>query len=391
MDMGGVITLPVNKHYECRGKIMVETLRKKARKSNMLRVIFSVIGVVVLLAVTKFAIFDVITGPTRLDITQDPDSYKGKYVTIDADFFLYDYIEHTTTTTRKYGGSSTSTNGYSYLVFQSVDDYEKESSIWYFYSIYLNKGRQQEMASKIDEAFAFFNDETGQTPPPEPVTVKGVWNPMDAQTEKYFRDALVSLNVTETEYDKLYFYELDTKNIGGLNAPLFWALMAAAVGLAVFALASGVGFFGNGYMKNIQKYLQKDSSVSIGAIEEDFNLAHLVDKQVWIGKKWTLYMEGNVARILPNKELIWGYYYQRTGRHSVSEMRLYTKDKKLIHIGMSENATQEALRVYEKEQPQMVIGYSSELEKMFNKNFADFMNLKYNPAMTAGSGGFSQM
>ena len=106
---------------------MVETLRKKAKKSNMLRVIFSVIGVVILLAVTKFAIFDVLTGPTKLDITQDPATYEGKYVTIDAEYFLYDYIEHTTTTTRKYGGSTTNTNGYSYLVFQSVDDYEKEA------------------------------------------------------------------------------------------------------------------------------------------------------------------------------------------------------------------------------------------------------------------------
>ena len=135
---------------------MVETLRKKAKKSNMLRVIFSVIGVVILLAVTKFAIFDVLTGPTKLDITQDPATYEGKYVTIDAEYFLYDYIEHTTTTTRKYGGSTTNTNGYSYLVFQSVDDYEKEASIWYFYSIYLDKSRQKEMEGKIQQTFDYF-------------------------------------------------------------------------------------------------------------------------------------------------------------------------------------------------------------------------------------------
>lgn len=370
---------------------MVETLRKKARKSNMLRVIFSVIGAVVLLAVTKFAIFDVITGPTKLDITADPAAYKGKYVTIDAEYFLYDYIEHTTTTTRKYGGSSTSTNGYSYLVFQSVDDYEKEASIWYFYSIYLDRSRENEMAAKIDEAFEYWNDESGQVAPPQPVTVKGVWNPMDAQTERYFREALAGLEITETEFDKMYFYELDTKNIGGLNAPLFWVLTAAAAGLVIFAVVSGVGFFSDGYMKSIQKYLQKDSSVSIAAIEEDFGRAHLVDKKVWVGKKWTVYMEGNVARILPNKELIWGYYYQRTGRHSVSEMRLFTKEKKTFHIGLSEKDTQEALGVYVQEQPQMVVGYSGELEKMYNKNFAEFLNLKYNQAMADVSGGFSQL
>ncbi len=370
---------------------MVETLRKKARKSNMLRVIFSVIGAVVLLAVTKFAIFDVITGPTKLDITQDPETYKGKYVTIDAEYFLHDYIEHTTTTKRKYGGSTTSTNGYSYLVFQSVDDDEKEASIWYFYSIYLDSNREDEMAVKIDEAFEYWNDESGQVAPPQPVTVKGVWNPMDAQTEKYFRDALVNLEITETEFDKMYFYELDTKNIGGVNSLLFWVLMASAAGLLVFAAASGVGFFSDGYMKSIQKYLQKDSSVSIAAIEEDFSQAHLVEKKVWVGKKWTVYMEGNAARILSNKDLVWGYYYQRTGRHSVSEMRLFTREKKVFHIGLTENSTQEALGVYGQQQPQMVIGYSGDLEKMYNKNFPEFLNLKYNPAMADGSAGYPQL
>ena len=77
---------------------MLEILRKKARKSNIWRIVLSVAGVVILLAITKFAIFDVITGPTRMDITEDPASYEGKYVTIDAEFFLYDYVEHTTTT-----------------------------------------------------------------------------------------------------------------------------------------------------------------------------------------------------------------------------------------------------------------------------------------------------
>ena len=185
---------------------MVETLRKKARKSNMTRFILSVIGVIGLLAVTKFAVFQVMTGPKKMDITLDPATYEGKYVTIDAEYFLYDYIEHTTTTTRKYGGSSTSTNGYSYVAFQSVDDYEKSSSIWYFYSVYLNYQEQDKMAAKIEEAFEYLTDETGKIAPPEPVTVTGVWNTMDAQTEKYFRDALLDLGVAESEYDLFYFY-----------------------------------------------------------------------------------------------------------------------------------------------------------------------------------------
>lgn len=364
---------------------MLETLRKSARKSNIWRIVLSVIGIVILLAVTKFALFDVITGPTKMDITADPASYEGKYVTMDADFFLYDYIEHTTTTTRKYGGSSTSTNGYSYVAFQSVDDYEKGSSIWYFYSVYMVHQKADEMGTKIEEAFNYLSDETGKVAPPEPVTVTGVWDKMDAQTEKYFRDAMLDLGVQESEYDQFYFYELDTQHIGGVTSTLFWVLMAVAAFLLLFAVLSGIGLFSNAYMKNIQQYLQKDSSVSLSAIEEDFKQAHPIDKTVWVGKKWTIYMTGNKAQITVNKDLVWGYYFQRTGRNSVSEMRLFTKDKKQLHISLSEKHTQEALKYYVAEQPHMVVGYSADLEKMYNKDFQAFLNLKYNPAMQAAA------
>ena len=359
---------------------MLETLRKKAKKSNIWRIVLSIIGIVILLAITKFAIFDVITGPTHMDITADPATYEGKYVTIDADFFLYDYIEHTTTTKKKYGGSTTSTDGYSYIAFQWVDDYENNSSVWYFYSVFLKKDRQSEMNVKMDEAFEFLFDETGNTAPPEPVTVTGVWNKMDSQTERYFRESLAEMEITETDLDLFYFYELDTKNIGGVNALLFWVMMAGAVGLAVFAALSVAGLFSDSYSKPIQQYLQRDSSVSMAAIEEDFHQARLIGSEVWVGKRWTIYMQGNKARILANKDLVWGYYFRRTGRNSVSEMRLFTKERDRFGISLSEDNTQEALRVYEAEQPHMVIGYSAELEKMYNKDFNAFLGLKYHTA-----------
>ena len=118
-------------------------------------------------------------------------------------------------------------------------------------------------------------------------------------------------------------------------------------------------------------------------IEEDFNCAHLISSDVWIGKKWTIYMQGNKAYILTNSDLIWGYYYSRTGRYNVSEMRLFTKDRTQHGISLSEKHTQEALKIYVDEQAQMVVGYSKDLEKMYNKDFNGFLELRYNPVMRA--------
>ncbi len=270
---------------------MLETLKKKARKSNLWRIILSIIGIGIMLAITKFSIFDVITGPTKMDITAAPETYEGKYVSVEAEYFLYDYIEHTTTTTRKSGSKTTSTNGYSYLVFQAVPESGSTEDVWYFYSIYLNKKRQDEMTAKIDQTYEYLNDETGTIAPPEPVKITGVWNKMDSQTERYFQKALDELGIAEANLNKLYFYELDTKNIGGVNSTLFWVLMAVSAFLLLFAILSAVGLFSSAYMKSLQQYLQKNPTVSMEEIEEDFNRAHLISSDVWIGKKWTIYMQ----------------------------------------------------------------------------------------------------
>ena len=67
-------------------------------------------------------------------------------------------------------------------------------------------------------------------------------------------------------------------------------------------------------------------------------------------------------------------------------MRLYTAEKKLHHISLTEKNTQDALKIYLEEQPHMVIGYSKELEKLYNKKFNEFLDLKYNPAKRDISG-----
>lgn len=360
---------------------MLETLKKKSQRSRITRAIVCTVIAVILLAFTKFALFDVITGPAELDITAAPETYKGKYVTIDAEFFLTDYVEHTTTTTRRYGGSSTRVDGNSYIVFQSVDDYEKNSSVWYYYSVYMPKSKQNSLYVKIDDTWEYWQDESGTVAPPEPVRVTGTWSPMEAEMERYYRETLAEMGVTESEFDQIYFYTLDTAKLGGQNIYAFWVCSIAAILLVLYVIYDIVMMCGNSYAAEINKYLQNNASVSMSAIEADFGNAHTIGKDVWVGKNWTIFVSGPKCSILPNKDLVWGYYFRRTGRNSASEMRLYTKEKKLYHISLSESQTKEALQYYIAEQPHMVIGYTSDLEKTYQKKFQEFLELRYNPAM----------
>ena len=105
---------------------------------------------------------------------------------------------------------------------------------------------------------------------------------------------------------------------------LFWGLMGVAILLTFWALTSLIGFFRRTYEKEIHKYLKKNTSCSPGEIEADFTTAHPVGKDIWIGRKWTIYMSGAKARILRNQDLVWGYYFEQTGRGYVSQMKLFT-------------------------------------------------------------------
>lgn len=356
---------------------MLETLRKKARKSHIIWAIVTIVGAIAILFFTKFAVINAITGAIELDVKKDPSTYEWKYVEVEADCVLEEYVEHTTTTTRKYGGSSTSTDGYSYLVF-SVD----ENDVWYFYSVYLRKSEQSKMYSLMNQAWDFFGDETGTVAPPEATKFKGTWTPMDAEMEQYYRETLAEYGFEEGDSDKFYFYNLETDKIGGVYYVLFWVLQVGALVLFIIGIYNIIGFFGNQYASQIHKYLRDNSTISLADIEADFETAHPIGKDTWVGRRWTVYIRGSKASIVTNRNLIWAYYFRRTGRNSVSEMRLYTTDGKVTCVSLSEEQTKEALGYYANEQPQMILGYSDDLEKTWKKNFPAFMDLKYRPVMS---------
>lgn len=360
---------------------MLETLKKKSGKSRMTRAIVSIVIVIGLLALTKFAIFDVITGPTKLDLTSSPDAYEGKYVTIDVENYLTDYVEHSTTTTNTTSGhKSTRVDGNSYIVFNAFDDYEQNASVWYYYSVYMNKNMQTDFYDKIDETWDYWFDETGTVAPPAPTTVTGTWTKLSSQLERYYRETLTEMGVEENEFDVIYLYTVDTAKIGGQSAGFFWVCMAAALLLLIYFIYNIINYFNSTYISSVNAYLRNNTTVSMAAIEADFSQAHPIGKNVWVGRKWTIYMDGPKAKILSNGDLLWGYYYRRTGKNSASQMRLFTTAKKMFSINLSEAETQEALKFYGEEQPHMVIGYSKELETCYQKNYEQFLNLKYNPA-----------
>lgn len=97
-----------------------------------------------------------------------------------------------------------------------------------------------------------------------------------------------------------------------------------------------------------------------------------------MGRRWTYHVSGISTQLLENRDLVWGYYYRRTGRNSESSLRLYDINRRLHTLAASEKEAMAALNVYEQQQPHMILGYKKELEKTFQKDFQGFLNLRYN-------------
>ena len=75
---------------------MLNTLKKYTKRNNILLIAVGIIAIVLCFVFTKFAVFDLIRGPQTIDLTADPSQYEGKWVKLDVDYIITDYVEHYT-------------------------------------------------------------------------------------------------------------------------------------------------------------------------------------------------------------------------------------------------------------------------------------------------------
>lgn len=358
---------------------MLNTLKKYTKRNNILMIAVGIIAIVLCFVFTKFAVFDLIQGPQTIDLTADPSQYEGKWVKLDVDYIIADYVEHYTETTRKYGGTSRTTDGNSFICFYAVDDYIHMTSNWYYYSLYVPKGKQDPFYQLIDDTIEYWKDTTGTVAKPEAITVQGTWEKLDGKLKQYYLETLTEdLGMEEDEDDIFLLYTINTDHIGGVEPFDLYLGMGIALLALIFVIVEIVKLCGNGFSKPIRNYLQEHPELDISAIEMDFSMGQQIGKtKVWVGKRWTVYVAGTKARLWDNQEIVWAYYYRQRGRSGVSQLRAFPLEGKMQCINLSEKDAKQILDIYSNEQPHMVVGYSDELQKLYNKDRQAFLNLKY--------------
>ena len=350
---------------------MYELLKKRVQKRTITRIIIALVVIVVCMVGTDFAIFQVVKGPITLTPDMDYSEYEGKYVTYNARCILSEYvrIEETNTTTKK-----SKLLDIGYFVFD-----EENGS---FLGIQLDAKNESKMDQLIDESLDYFFQYTDIQP--DGIKVTGTLTKLEEEDLEFYNENLDYIFSEIPEYKQYAIpYTIIDGTIGGTETIMFYLFTAASIIAVLYIIYAIFSLFSDKYKKKLNQFLNDHPSVSSHTIEDDFSSATKFGKDIWVGKHWTIFISGVQSQILTNKDLVWAYYYYTRGRHAESLVRIFTKDKSSVDIHVSKKIAMQILDHYSTTQSHMVIGYDKDLESLFNAEFDEFLEIKYNAAIAA--------
>lgn len=352
---------------------MLEELRKKARKATLIRAGILVIVAIICLAVTKLGIFSYLAGPK--DITNlenwDADELDGKYVTVDVDYAWGSFAEETSTNTKTH---ITTTTSMCYLCAHFGANEETDPVL---YGVKVSNSNKSGMEQIVDQ---MYDDSVAEITAHQKVT--GTFKKMSDKMLQYYEETIEEgLGAQYLDYSVPYCIYDET--VGGMEIVLVFMLSIVAAICIIIAVITVILFLSGSYDKHLKKFLKANERESMAGLTADFDSATVINSDIHIGKKYIFYQKGVCCRILPINNLVWAYYYHRSGRNSISAIRAFDMQKKVTMISVSKNTSDAVLAYLNDNAKHVVLGYDKELEKTFKNNFSEFLNLRYNEAKAA--------
>ncbi len=343
---------------------MNEVLRYKAKRGLLAIIITCTVLIAVGLVITKCSFIDLIKGP--IDITYsanwDRDELKdleGKYVTIDVDYHLVGFAEEYSENTTTHIKTTTS-------MCHACEMYDEQTGNGYIYGIMLRTDR----ADVFEEVFYDYEEE-------DRFRVTGTFTKMSGVMLEFYKEAIID-NYGQEGWEYSIPYYIDDETVGGVDYFFTYLIYAVSVILIIFMIISVIRFFSDSHMRYIKRYLAKNDRETMQGIEADFLSATALDRKYRLGRKYFYYSKGTTLSLLPLSKQVWVYYFKRTGKNSVSQLRFYDVDKKETNVNIDENTAHTVLQQLLQQCPHMVIGYDAGLMNTYKRDFNAFLNIKYN-------------
>lgn len=357
---------------------MREQMLKVANKRLKVQIIIAAALAVICIAVCIPTFIGKMKGAIELDSLREGmdfdeyldleeyDQLEGKYVSLDVQWVLDTYY------TKKQSSSSSYPTNYGYLI------YDEESG--YMMGIYVTRDESKEVWDDLmDDTYDYLTSATDDEP--KPVTIKGTFRKMTGTELSKFKDTAKEWGDEFFNYDYrgiTLMYTIDTSSVNGQSSN-FVGILEGLAGIFLLWLAGCViGILTRQPIRKIVKFINKNG-INETELDADFASAKLF-KNVYVGRKYTYIRTSSNWSMFKNTDLVWAYYYRRTGRYSVSRINAYHYDKSASFINLSRSTAEEILQYYAKILPQIIVGYSADLEKMYNKDYPSFLAQRYTTA-----------
>lgn len=352
---------------------MFETLKKKSLKNSLaLTVILAAAGI---WFTVHFALgaWYVVTGYVSF-VDLDPDEISDQWVALNLEENWGAFADYSETSSNTHITKTVSI----YYVILAEDDY---ADFRY-------------MAVKVPAAYEDRMDRMArQGAYDDPLFLSGRIRKMDDDIYRYFKDFFIDGGLTEEEFEQYtlpYYIEAFSdetyENVMTIAAFLFGVLLIA---LAVIRLVKAMN---GSYLKKLKADIASIGISELSA-ESDWNTAVEISKGIKVGRLFTYYVTGSKPRAIPNSKILWTY--QNTTTHRTYGIKTGTTYSVLIwvdgwkngvNLGMPNEATaQELLKRFSAQFPWVIVGYSDELRRMYTKDRARFMQLRYYNAVTYGN------
>lgn len=246
----------------------------------------------------------------------------------------------------------------------------------------------KKIGSKVDDIMDYYY-EYG-LPASEPLKIAGKIKKLSGKYYDYFHDYFVDDNdFTESEFqDNTIPYYIDVNLSMDTLKYGYVFLFLAGVALIIWGIIRII----NGAKGNSLKTFLADfqnAGFTDSAIESDIASAAAYTKHndIKLGRLCTYFgLNSAGPRAIPNSKILWAYQNTTTHRTNgiktgvtYSIMVFADGFKNSFSIGVPDEATaQDILNKMNQIYPWVVVGYSEDLRKMFNKDRAQFLQLRYN-------------
>lgn len=304
-----------------------------------------------------------------------PDKIRGQLVEVDLTENFDWYLSSTKTTTRSSGSTSRSTDYY-YIIWTGDDTAED----WRYMSIRVPSSYK----SQMDKMTA--NTEAGYSS--DPIRFYGQIKKLGKEEYAAFREVFEKSDWTDAEIDEETLpYCINTFASKTSMNVIYIGLFAVGVFLLIFGIVRITKVASGGSLKKLRQDIA-GAGYSDSMADSDYQSAMSFNKKgdIKIGRLMTYYLCGDNARAIPNKTIMWAY--QNTVTHRTNGVKTGTTYNVIIYgetvpkgITLSvddESVAKAILNQMFETLPWVVVGYTEELKKAFNKNRAEFLQIRYN-------------